>query len=304
MHLTTPYTNEEMDEQIANRARYASEMVAPNFVKIFLDGTPDGYAVPLVEPYSDGSGEYGQGKMSPDELRDIVVAFDAEGIGVFMHSIGDSSARMALDAIEAAREANGNTGVRHKIAHLALVHPDDMSRFATIPDVAAEISPAAPYPTPAIPYVGEERYQRLYPARSLINAGARLGYGTDWLTIIPPSPWMPFQGFVTRVNPEMPEKGELGENETLSIEQTIRVFTINGAYAVSAEERIGSIEEGKLADMIVLDRNLFEIEPTDIRNTQVLKTVLNGILVYDRVRDEEIDNIDEEDYEKTGRIVH
>lgn len=79
----------------------------------------------------------------------------------------------------------------------------------------------------------------------------------------------------------MPEKGELGENETLTVEQALRVFTINGAYAVSAEDRIGSIEEGKLADMIVLDRNLFEVEPTDIRNTRVLKTIVNGELVYE-----------------------
>jgi predicted amidohydrolase YtcJ len=308
MHLTTPYTNDEMDEQIANRAQYASEMVDPNFVKIFLDGVPDGYAVPLLQPYADGSGEYGKGKMSPEELRDIVVAFDAQGIGVFMHSIGDASARAALDAIIAAREINGDTGVRHKVAHLTWVDPDDMPRFASIPGVAAEISPAATYHSPGfesfIPLVGEERYQRIYPARSLINAGARLGYGSDWLTLIPPSPWMPMQGFVTRINPASPEKGVLGKDETLTVEQAIRVFTINGAYAVGAENRIGSIEEGKLADMIVLDRNLLEIESDDIRNTRVLKTILNGKVVFDRTRDEVTDNIEEGDYEQAGRVVH
>ncbi len=308
MHLTTPYSNEEMDKQIANRAKYASDMIDPNFVKIFTDGTPDGYAVPFLEPYSDGSGNFGKGKVSPGELRDLVVAFDAQGIGVFMHALGDASVRAALDAIEAARKSNGDTGVRHKVAHLMLVHPDDLSRFATIPGVGAEISPAATYPLLAfegyVPLVGEKRYKRIFGARSLIDAGAHLGYGSDWLTLIPPSPWMPMQGFVTRTNPEMPEKGQLGENESLSVEQAVRVFTINGAYAVGAEDRIGSIEEGKLADIIVLDRNLFEIPETEIRNTQVLKTILNGKVVYDRARDGEIDNIDEEEYEKAGRIVH
>jgi predicted amidohydrolase YtcJ len=88
------------------------------------------------------------------------------------------------------------------------------------------------------------------------------------------------QGFVTRRNPAAPEKGELGQNETLTVEQVIRVFTINGAYAVGAEEQIGSIEVGKAADLIVLDRNLFEIPPTDIRNVRVLRTVLAGRVVH------------------------
>jgi predicted amidohydrolase YtcJ len=283
-HQTTPYTNDEMDEQIAQRAKYESALVSPNYVKIFLDGAPDGYAVPFLEPYADGSGKHGVGKISPDELRDVVIAFDAQGVGTFMHSIGDASTRAALDAIEAARKANGQTGVRHKIAHLTWVHPDDVPRFGTIPGVAGEISPAVPYPSAAfesyIDLVGEERYQRVFAARSLIDAGAHLGYGSDWLTLIPPSPWMPMQGFVTRRNPAAPEKGELGQNETLTVEQVIRVFTINGAYAVGAEEQIGSIEVGKAADLIVLDRNLFEIPPTDIRNVRVLRTVLAGRVVH------------------------
>jgi predicted amidohydrolase YtcJ len=202
-----------------------------------------------------------------------------------MHAIGDYSARIALDAIEAAREINGNTGVRHKIAHLMWVDPADMERFATIPDVAGEISPAVTYPSPAmesfVPLLGEERLQRTFAARSLIAAGARIGYGSDWLTLIPLSPWQPMQGFVTRVNPDYPEMGELGTDETLTVEEAIRVFTINGAYAVGAEDRIGSIEVGKAADMIVLDRNLLEIDATDIRNVQVMRTLVNGKVVYD-----------------------
>jgi len=307
LHSTTPYTNEEMDQQILGRSKYASEMVSPNFVKIFTDGTPDGYAVPFLDPYSDGSGKYGKGKLSPEELKEIVIGFDAEGVGVFMHAIGDASVRYALDAIEAARETNGDTGVRHKVAHTMLVHPDDLSRFASIPGVAVELSPAATYPLPAFegykPLVGD-RFDRIYPAGSLMNASARVGYGSDWLTLIPPSPWMPMQGFVTRTNPDMPEKGELGENETLSVEQVIKVFTLNGAYAVGVEDRLGSIEVGKLADMIVLNHNLFDIKPTDIRNTKVQRTLLGGKVIYDKDFDKPIDVIEEEDYEEAGRIVH
>jgi predicted amidohydrolase YtcJ len=307
-HQTTPYTDAEMDSQIANRGKYASELIAPNFVKIFTDGAPDGYAVPFLEPYADGSGKYGFGKLTPEELKAAVVAFDAQGVGTFMHSIGDASTRAALDAIEAAREINGDTGVRHKVAHLVMVDPEDIPRFGQIPGVAAEMSPAVTYPHPGfegyIPYFGEERYQRIFAARSLLNAGARLGYGSDWLTMIPPSPWQPMQGFVTRTNPDAPEKGVLGEGETLTVEQAIRVFTLNGAYAVNADDRIGSIENGKQADMIVLDRNLFDIDPSEIRDTQVLITMMGGQVVFDRASDSLHDVLNENIHEESGRIIH
>ncbi|MGI9342948.1 MAG: amidohydrolase [Gammaproteobacteria bacterium] len=307
MHLTTPYTNDEMDEQIANRAGYASEMIEPDFVKVFLDGTPDGYTAPFIEPYSDGSGKYGKGKFDLQSLTDMIAEFDAQGVGVFMHSIGDASTRMALDAIEAVRERNGDSGVRHKIAHLTFVHPDDIPRFVSIPGVVAEMSPAVTYPLPALEgysdLVGEERYRNVFAARSMLDAGVVLGFGTDWLTMIPPSPWMPMQGFVTRANPEYPDKGVLNADERVTIEQAIRMFTYNGAYAVGAEDRIGSIEPGKSADMIVLDRNLLEIDPATIKDTQVLRTVLNGRVVYDQAT-EPVDVIDESQFEDVRRLAH
>ena len=282
----TPYTNEEMDAQIANRGAYASDMIDPNFVKIFTDGAPDGYAVPFIAPYADGSGEYGQGKISPEDLREAVIAFDAAGVGVFMHAIGDASVRAALDAVEAAHEANGVSGVRHKVAHVNWVHPDDFCRFASIPDVSAEISPAATYPLASLdgyrPLLGDERVDAIWQARSFLDAGANLGYGSDWLTLIPPSPWMPMQGFVTRINPNMPERGVLGDDQELTVEEAIRVFTINGAWTLGAEDRIGSLEVGKAADFIVLNHDLFEIPPTDIHKTEVQKTILQGSVVYER----------------------
>ena len=153
-------------------------------------------------------------------------------------------------------------------------------------DLAVDISPAVTYPSQAfesfVPLVGRERAQRLYQAGSLLRAGAHLGWGTDWLTMIPPGPWMPMQGFITRTNPDAPGMGVLGDDEELTVEQAIRVFTINGAYAVGAEDRLGSIEVGKLADMIVLNHNLFEIDPAEIRNTVVQRTILNGKVVYER----------------------
>ncbi|MGI9329291.1 MAG: amidohydrolase [Gammaproteobacteria bacterium] len=307
-HITTPYTNEEMDEQITNRAKYDSELVKPNFVKIFLDGTPGGYEAAFVEPYSDGSGEYGKTKFTTSELTDIIARFDKQGVGTFMHAVADGTARHALDAIEAVREKNGDSGVRHCVAHLVWVHPDDIPRFASIPGVTAELSPPVPYPNNVfnafLTLVGQERVDRMFPAGSLVRAGARPGFGTDWLTVLTPSPWVPMQTMVTRINPDEPELGELGQNETVTVEEVVRIFTINGAYTVMAEDQIGSIETGKNADMIVLDRNLIEIDPMTISEIKVLKTVMGGRTVFERGVTEVKDVVDESDYEDGGRLVH
>jgi hypothetical protein len=307
MHITTAYSDEEMDAQIANRARYASDLVQPNFVKLFVDATPDSYEVAFVDPYSDGSGKHGNTKFTVEELTDTLADFDAQGVGVFMHSVADGSTRLALDAIEKVRERNGDSGIRHNIAHLIWVHPDDMPRFTQIPGVTASLSPPVPYPdnvfTAYLPLIGQERVDRMFPAGSLMRAGVQPGYGTDWLTVLPPNPWPIMQTLVTRVNPDAPELGELGEGETISVEQALRMFTRNGAYVVMAEDRLGSIEPGKQADLIVLDRNPLEIDPMTIGDTKVQTTVLGGRVVY-RAGDKVHDVVDEEDYEKAGRVVH
>jgi predicted amidohydrolase YtcJ len=308
MHITTPYTNEEMDAQIADRAKYASDLVKPDFVKIFLDGTPDGYEVSFIEPYSDGSGEHGKNKFTTAELTDVIANFDAQGVGMFMHSVGEGGTRSALDAIEAVRERNGDSGVRHSIAHLIWVHADDLDRFAQIPGVTASVSPAVSYPDSPFhayePLVGKERLDRMFPAGDLVRAGARPGYGTDWLTVLAPNPWPIMQNLVTRKNAEHPEMGQLGEGHNLTVAEAIRMFTANGAYAVMAEDRIGSIEAGKQADMIVLDRNPLEIEPVTLNETKPLKTLLGGRVVYDASKQTAPDVIDESEYYEAGRVVH
>ena len=152
--------------------------------------------------------------------------------------------------------------------------------------------------------VGKERLDRMVPAADLVRAGARPGYGTDWLTVLPPNPWPIMQNLVTRKNAEHPEMGQLGEGHNLTVAEAIRMFTANGAYTIMAEDRIGSIEAGKQADMIVLDRNPLEIEPVTLNETKALKTLLGGRVVYDASKQTAPDVIDESEYYEAGRVVH
>lgn len=136
-HQLTRFSHEEMDDQIAKRKKYETAKIKPNYVKIFADGTPIGRQSLFIEPYADDPSAHGTMNFTPEELKEAIIAFDAQGIACFVHSVGDGTTRAVLDAIEAARQTNGFNGPRHKIAHPTYIHPDDMRRFTQIPNVAA-----------------------------------------------------------------------------------------------------------------------------------------------------------------------
>ena len=156
-------------------------------------------------------------------------------------------------------------------------------------DVNIDFSPPLWYPHAAaissfVPAVGAERFQKFYPVKTALSMGLHVGQGADWLTANPtPDPFIAIEGLVTRKNPFDPEmKGTLNPSEAISLSQAIAICTLEGAWVLGAEDDLGSIEVGKHADMIVLDQNLFEIDPDDISNAKVLQTILGGNVVFDR----------------------
>ena len=279
----------DYEKNVRERADYATENVGTEFIKIMLDGIPPTRTAAMLDPYlpDEKHGDSFTGKLihSPERLTEDMIYLDGQGLTVKVHATGDRAVRVTLDAVEAARKANGDSGMMHEISHAELIHPDDLPRFKEL-DVIAEFSPILWYPSPLVEVmtqvIGEERANRFWPTRALLDAGAHLIYGSDWPSVVPdPNPWPGVEALVTRRDPYGNFPGALWAEQAVDLETALRIFTINGAVAGKHADRTGSIEVGKSADFIVLDRNLFEIPAEDISDTKVLLTVVSGREVYD-----------------------
>jgi len=239
----------------------------------------------LLEPYLDAGGRptnnRGPTYFAQDRLNRIVSAADAAGFTVHIHAIGDRAVRSALDAFAAARGRNGTRDGRDQIAHLELVDPADFPRFRELGVIAnfqllwAERDPYIIKAT--LPYLGPERSRHLYPARSLRDAGALIVGGSDW-GVSTFNPFAAMEHAITRCEARGEEP--LLADQGIGLQDVLDAYTINAAYALKQERTTGSLEPGKLADFIVLDRDIFAIDPFDLHDTRVLATYLDGRRVY------------------------
>ena len=278
----------DYEKNVRERAEYATDNVGTEFIKIMLDGVPPTRTSAMLDPYlpDEKHGDSFTGKLihSPATLAEDMIYLDGQGLTVKVHATGDRAVRVTLDAVEAARKANGDSGMMHEISHAELIHPDDIPRFREL-DVIAEFSPILWYPSPLVEVmsqvIGEERANRFWPTRSLLQAGAHIIYGSDWPSVVPdPNPWPGIEAMVTRQDPYGNFPGRLWPEQAVDLEAALRIFTINGAVAGKQADRTGTIEVGKSADFIVLDRNLFDIPVQDIGDTQVVLTVVSGEEVH------------------------
>jgi len=274
---------------IADRAAYTTDDIDTGFAKIMLDGVPipPVFTAAMLEPYEPSEfypdGHRGKLIFEPEELNPDVVDLDSKGLSVKIHATGDWSLRAALDAFEAAREANGDSGVIHEVSHAELIHPDDIPRFAKL-NVAAEMCPILWHPVPGLTWdvwLGANR--KPWPIKDLVEAGALVTYGSDWSVVPTPNPWPGIEAMVTRADPTEALEGVLWPEQAIDLGTAIRIFTLNSAIANRVGDRSGSLEIGKDADFIVLDRNIFEVPITDVGDTQVLMSVVGGREVIDKL---------------------
>jgi len=272
------------------RDSYRSPRVFTDFVKIFLDGVPTASrTAAMLEPYlptHDGDEPvYGSLHHEPAALAAAVVELDRRGFTVKIHAAGDRSIRVALDAIEAARAANGDSGLRHELAHAEYIHPDDLPRFAALGAVA-DFSPYIWYPSPITESVVGAlgaRGKRMWPARDLLEHEAPMLAGSDWPAAVPDmNPWTGMEALVTRRDPAGVYPGSWWPEQALTLEEAIKIYTIDGAAALRLEPITGSISAGKSADLIVLNQDLFSIAPERIGDTLVDYTFFEGHLVHER----------------------
>jgi predicted amidohydrolase YtcJ len=266
--------------------------VDPNFlragvVKVFADDVMEypAQSAALLAPYFDAHGKRtkseGKLKFDPKRFAGLVRKLDAEGLSMHVHAIGDRAVRATLDAFAAARPTNDNKNNRHQIAHLQLVDPADFPRFkklGVIADMQFEWAQREPATEQALePYLGPDRYRHVYPAGSLHAAGATIIGGSDW-DVSSYNPFRAFQTAVTRSGGR--EQKPLNIEERIPLTTAVDAYTINAAFALKQERTTGSLEAGKRADLIVLDRDIFAVDPYTIADTKVLATYLDGRLIY------------------------
>lgn len=264
------------------REKYRSARFRPTSVKIFLDGVIESQTAALIEPYG-GTDKRGWLNLEPEVLKPLAAELDRLGFQIHVHAIGDRAIQASFDALEFARARNGIRDSRHHLAHIQLFDPSDIDRFRRLGVVAnfqAFWASADDYIVKMTePVLGPERSRWLYPIRSVADTGAVIVGGSDW-SVSSINPLDAIQVAVTRraVGDE-PGPAWLAA-ELVDLPMMLAAYTINGAYVNFQESETGSIEVGKAADLVVLDRNLFEIPKHEIHRARVLLTLLEGKEVY------------------------
>ncbi|HEY7130680.1 MAG TPA: amidohydrolase, partial [Candidatus Limnocylindrales bacterium] len=279
---------EQVDDLI-ERSRVGSfGRVRSNSVKLMTDGVLETFTGAMLEPYLDGDGRptdrRGISFIDPALLAEAVTRLDRAGLQPHFHAIGDRAVRDSLDAVAAARAANGPSDTRPHVAHIQVIHPDDIPRFAAL-DVAANAQPLwacleDQMEILTIPFLGPERASWQYPFASLLRAGARLAMGSDW-SVSTPNPLLEMEVAVERVWPESRGEPAFLPNERITLEQAVHGFTMGTAWVNHLDESTGSIVEGKLADLAVIDRDLFAAGAGPIGDARVLLTTVGGQIVFE-----------------------
>ncbi|HEX6107646.1 MAG TPA: amidohydrolase [Gemmatimonadales bacterium] len=267
------------------RARYTSPRVRPIAVKLFQDGVIEARTAALLAPYLDRKGDPGEPVHDQATLDRLAAALDADGFQIHVHAIGDRAVRMTLDALARARRTNGPRDARHSITHLQLIDPADIPRFRSLQVVAnfeALWANGDEYLTRlAEPALGPARSRWLYPIASVVRSGAVVSGGSDW-SVSSLDPLEAIEMGITHRPAGAPAAPPWNPAERVDLATMLALYTINAAYALHQERETGSIEVGKLADLVVLDRNLFELPPDRIHEARVVRTLLEGRTVYAR----------------------
>lgn len=272
---------------------YATQNLRTGFAKLFLDGVAPSHTASFLQPYLETSG-YDAATHDPDatlligrnELMDTVSELDRRGFVTKMHAVGDNAVRVGLDAIAAARGRNGNSGLRHEIAHCPFVHAEDFPRFAELGAVA-EMSPKLWFPNPVTAaqarVLGRDRVEACHSVRSLLEAGAELTYASDWPAAAPDAnPWTGLAGMISRSDPTGAYEGTVGADQAISLRQALPLFTTNGARSLRMESETGTLSVGKWADFIVLERPLDTMTPAEIGAVEPIETWWKGRRVFHR----------------------
>ncbi|MGB0384584.1 MAG: amidohydrolase [Ardenticatenaceae bacterium] len=269
------------DEALPLRERYQSGKVRAGSVKFFIDGVVESGTAYMLEPYTTWPDSRGFPLFERDAYNMLIVEADRLGLQVKVHAIGDAGVRMTLDAYAIAQQANGKRDSRHRIEHVELLHNDDLTRFRALGVIAAmqplhASRPAANHYVNWMRCVGDERYHRSFRWRDLRNLDVPLAFGSDW-PVVSFDPYIGLEAALTQTAwaDDLP-------NQAQTLAETIASYTREGAYAEFQEAVKGQIRPGMLADLVLLDCDLFEINPAQIKEVRPLMTICDGQVVFEK----------------------
>jgi len=274
---------QDLDLMEAARKKYRGEWIDTNVVKFMVDGVIESHTAAMLEPYSDNPALKGKLFWDPQKYDSAVAELDKRGFQIFTHAIGDYAVRTALDAYENAEKTNHTTDRRPRIEHIETITAKDIPRFGEL-GVIASMQPLHANPNADTLNVwarnaGPERTSRGFAWRSIAAAGGKLAFGSDW-PVVTLNPWVGIQLAVTRQTVEGKPEGGFHPEQSVSLAEAIAGYTIGAAFAGRREKTEGSLEPGKVADLIVVSQNLFDIAPHKIADTKVITTMVGGRVVY------------------------
>jgi predicted amidohydrolase YtcJ len=272
---------QKLRDDIALHGR-GNEWLRTGGVKGFMDGSLGSHTAAFLEPYTDTPGESGFLLDPLDDIRAWITFADAAGLQPIVHAIGDKAIRDLLDIYHDIENEDGDRGRRFRIEHAQHIHPDDMPRFE-IQNVIASMQPyhAIDDGRWADDVIGEERAKTTYAFKSLIDSGAHVAFGSDWY-VAPANPLYGIYAAVTRRTLDDANPDGWVPQQKVTVEQALRAYTYEGAFASFEEDRKGMLKVGMLADMALIDRDLTAIVPETLRDAKILKTIVGGRVVFTR----------------------
>jgi predicted amidohydrolase YtcJ len=264
--------------------KFHDEWIDVNSAKFFLDGVVETRTAAFLDPYSTDPSTKGSLFWDPEKYKAAVEELDKKGIQIYTHAIGDYAVRTALDAYEFAKKKNHSKEHRNRVEHIETISADDIPRFGKL-GVVASMQPLHSYPDEDtlnvwVPAIGPDRASRAWVWKSIAQRGGRYAFGSDW-PVVSINPWEGIQTAVTRQTSDGKPPDGFVPAQRLSVMQALEGYTIEAAHAGHREKTEGSIEKGKDADVIMVDRNILEINPRTIDQTKVLLTIVGGKIVYE-----------------------
>ncbi|KQL49677.1 amidohydrolase [Brevibacillus choshinensis] len=278
IHLL-PVLNSDLDRAKRLKETYQSSMLRVVALKQFVDGVVTGYTAHMLEPYSNRPDTCGDTAFPPDVIKKWVADADKEGFSIRFHALGDGAVRLALDAFEEAQKVNGIRDSRHSIEHIEVIHPNDIHRFQEL-GVIASIQPDHMYAADRETYIsciGEDRGKYAWATKSILDTGAKVAISSDF-PIVGLNPMPEIHRAVTRIDNSNVQ--QWNPEQSISLADALKGYTVTPAYGTFREHELGTLEVGKLADIVVLDRNLFAVPSEEILDTIVKLTMVDGKIVF------------------------